>query len=157
LRRLRGPDLIPGVSTDRDRCHYSLTVKPTAFVNLVPVHVIIHKVFLMPADHTIVQSDWLYPLSYVESGKGVTASVELFRRVNPQDFGACECCLPAVGSKICQRRVLVRCEHHVSAFHDWIREVVRDVVPTRYPCAHCPPTSPTSAVALIGRCSPFSR
>lgn len=103
MRRLRGPDLIPGVSTDRDRCHYSLTVKPTAFVNLVPVHVIIHKVFLMPADHTIVQSDWLYPLSYVESGKGATASVELFRRVNRQDFGACECCLPAVGSKICQR------------------------------------------------------
>jgi Rieske 2Fe-2S family protein len=36
----------------------------------------------------------------VESGKDVSASVELFHRVNEQDFDACERCQPAMGSKI---------------------------------------------------------
>ena len=94
-----GLDVIPGVAEDQDRRYYAITIKPTVFVNLVPDHVIIHRMFPMAADHTIVECDWLYLPSVVESGKDVSASVELFHRVNMQDFDACERCQPGMASK----------------------------------------------------------
>ncbi len=66
------------------------------FVNLVPDHVIVHRMFPMAADHTIVECDWLYLPEVVESGTDVSRSVELFHRVNQQDFDACERCQPAM-------------------------------------------------------------
>ncbi|MDQ0079663.1 hypothetical protein J2S97_004872 [Arthrobacter oryzae] len=62
--------------------YYAITIKPTVFVNLVPDHVIIHRMFPMAADHSIVECEWLYLPSVVESGKDGSASVELFHRVN---------------------------------------------------------------------------
>jgi hypothetical protein len=81
-----GLDRIPGVGADQDRRCHAVTIKPTVFVNLVPDHVIIHRMFPMAADHTIVECDWLYLPSVVDSGKDVSASVELFHRVNEQDL-----------------------------------------------------------------------
>jgi hypothetical protein len=54
------PIHIPGVSEDQDRRYYAVTIKPTVFVNLVPDHVIIHRMFSTAADHTIVDCGWLY-------------------------------------------------------------------------------------------------
>jgi Rieske 2Fe-2S family protein len=123
-----GLDVIPGVAEDQDRRYYAITIKPTVFVNLVPDHVIIHRMFPMSADHTIVECDWLYLPSVVESGKDVSASVELFHRVNMQDFDACERCQPGMASKsYAKGGVLVPSEHHIGAFHDWIQEKVGDV------------------------------
>ena len=59
----------------------------------------------------------------MESGKDVSASVELFDRVNRQDFDACERCQPAMGSRVYAKGgVLVPSEHHIGAFHDWVHE-----------------------------------
>jgi Rieske 2Fe-2S family protein len=125
-----GLEKLPGVDDDHDRRYYAITVRPTVFVNLVPDHVIIHRMFPMAPDHTIVECDWLYLPSVVDSGKDVTASVELFHRVNQQDFDACERCQPAMSSKIyATGGVLVPSEHHIGAFHDWITDKVGDVVP----------------------------
>ena len=55
-----GLDHIPGVTEDQDRRYYAITVRPQVFVNLVPDHVIIHRMFPLAADHTIVECDWLY-------------------------------------------------------------------------------------------------
>lgn len=116
-----GLDRIPGVDEDHDRRYYAITIKPTVFVNLVPDHVIIHRMFPVAVDHTIVECDWLYLPSVVESGKDVSASVELFHRVNQQDFDACERCQPAMGSRIYAKGgVLVPSEHHIGVFHDWV-------------------------------------
>ncbi|MCG2620997.1 aromatic ring-hydroxylating dioxygenase subunit alpha [Arthrobacter sp. I2-34] len=126
-----GLDVIPGVGEDQDRRYYAITIKPTVFVNLVPDHVIIHRMFPLAADHTIVECDWLYLPSVVESGKDVTASVELFHRVNMQDFDACERCQPAMASKVyANGGVLVPSEHHIGAFHDWVNAKVGDVQPS---------------------------
>ncbi|MGM0931687.1 MAG: aromatic ring-hydroxylating oxygenase subunit alpha [Actinomycetota bacterium] len=120
-----GVDRIPGVGDDQDRRYYAITIKPTVFVNLVPDHVIIHRMFPMAADRTIVECDWLYLPSVVESGKDLTASVELFHRVNQQDFDACERCQPAMGSKVYAKGgVLVPSEHHIGAFHHWVQEML---------------------------------
>ncbi len=116
-----GLERITGIDDDQDRRYYAITIKPTVFVNLVPDHVIIHRMFPLAADHTIVECDWLYLPSVVESGKDLTASVELFDRVNRQDFDACERCQPSMGSRIYAKGgVLVPSEHHIAAFHDWV-------------------------------------
>lgn len=127
-----GLDKLPGVDADHDRRYYAITVRPTVFVNLVPDHVIIHRMFPMAPDHTIVECDWLYLPSVVDAGKDVSASVELFHRVNQQDFDACERCQPAMNSKIyATGGVLVPSEHHIGAFHDWITDKIGDTVPSR--------------------------
>lgn len=129
-----GLDKIPGVDDDHDRRYYAITVKPTVFVNLVPDHVIIHRMFPMAVDRTIVECDWLYLPSVVDSGKDVSASVELFHRVNQQDFDACERCQPAMGSRIYAKGgVLVPSEHHIGVFHDWVMAKVGSAADAKGP------------------------
>jgi Rieske 2Fe-2S family protein len=117
-----GVDLIPGVTEGQDRRYYAITVRPQVFVNLVPDHVIVHRMFPMAADRTVVECDWLYMPHVIESGRDVGRSVELFHRVNQQDFDACERCQPAMSSRTYRDGgVLVPSEHHLGEFHDWLR------------------------------------
>ncbi len=117
-----GLDRIPGISEDQDRRYYAITIRPQVFVNMVPDHVIVHRMYPLAADRTVVECDWLYLPSVVESGKDVSASVELFHRVNQQDFDACERCQPAMSSRIYAKGgVLVPSEHHIGEFHEWVQ------------------------------------
>jgi Rieske 2Fe-2S family protein len=114
---------LPGVAEDQDRRYYAMTVKPSVFVNLVPDHVIFHRMFPISADRTIVECDWLYSREVVESGKDVTRSVELFHRVNEQDFAACERTQPSMSSRAyAHGGVLVPSEHHIGEFHEWLTQ-----------------------------------
>ncbi|HEY3005415.1 MAG TPA: aromatic ring-hydroxylating dioxygenase subunit alpha [Kribbellaceae bacterium] len=118
-----GLDRIPGVTEEQDRRYYAITVKPQVFINLVPDHVIWHRMYPMAVDRTIVECDWLYLPGVVDSGRDVSASVELFDRVNRQDFEACERCQPAMGSRMYRDGgVLVPSEHHIGEFHDWVHQ-----------------------------------
>ncbi|MGV9775023.1 aromatic ring-hydroxylating oxygenase subunit alpha [Streptosporangium sp. NPDC003464] len=117
----QGVDRIPGVSEDQDRRYYAITIRPQVFVNLVPDHVIIHRMFPLSAGRTVVECDWLFHRDVVERGADLGPSVELFHRVNAQDFAACERCQPAMASRAYARGgVLVPSEHHIRAFHDWV-------------------------------------
>jgi Rieske 2Fe-2S family protein len=112
---------IPGVDGAHDRRYYALTVKPQVFVNLVPDHVIFHRMYPLAADRTVVECDWLYAPGVVASGADLSRSVELFDRVNRQDFEACEACQPAMSSRVyADGGVLVPSEHHIGAFHAWV-------------------------------------
>ncbi|MFJ5177994.1 aromatic ring-hydroxylating dioxygenase subunit alpha [Streptomyces griseoviridis] len=114
---------LPDVADDQDRRYYAITVKPTVFVNLVPDHVILHRMFPLAADRTVVECDWLYAPQVVESGADVSRSVELFHRVNEQDFAACERTQPAMASRAYREGgVLVPNEHHIAIFHEWLLE-----------------------------------
>ncbi|MBA3489555.1 MAG: aromatic ring-hydroxylating dioxygenase subunit alpha [Longispora sp.] len=118
-----GVDKIPGVTDGQDRRYYAITVKPQVFINLVPDHVVVHRMYPMAADRTIVECDWLYLPHVVANGKDVSGSVELFHRVNVQDFEACERCQPSMDSRAyADGGVLVPNEHHIKAFHDWVLE-----------------------------------
>jgi Rieske 2Fe-2S family protein len=58
----------------------------------------------------------------IESGTDLTRSVELFDRVNRQDFEACERCQPGMSSRsYADGGVLVPTEHHIAEFHAWLR------------------------------------
>ncbi|MDX2850415.1 aromatic ring-hydroxylating dioxygenase subunit alpha [Actinacidiphila glaucinigra] len=118
-----GLDRIPGVSAAQDRRYYAITIRPQVFVNLVPDHVIFHRMYPVAADRTVVECDWLYLEEVVAGGRDLSRSVELFDRVNRQDFEACERCQPAMGSRIYAKGgVLVPSEHHIAGFHDWVHE-----------------------------------
>jgi Rieske 2Fe-2S family protein len=120
-----GLDRIPGLTADQDRRYYAITIKPNVFINLVPDHVILHRMFPVAPDRTVVECDWLYLPSVVDAGRDLDASVELFHRVNLQDFDACERCQPAMGSRVyADGGVLTPSEHHIGAFHDWVLDHV---------------------------------
>ncbi|WP_432119169.1 aromatic ring-hydroxylating oxygenase subunit alpha [Streptomyces sp. bgisy032] len=114
---------LPAVSTEQDRRYYAITVKPTVFVNLLPDHVILHRMFPLSEDRTVVECDWLYAPDVVRSGADLSKSVELFHRVNAQDFAACERTQPAMASRAYREGgVLVPSEHHIGIFHAWLVE-----------------------------------
>jgi glycine betaine catabolism A len=112
---------LPGVPSDQDRRYFAITVRPQVFINLVPDHVIMHRMFPLAPDRTTVVCDWLFDPAVIESGHDVSRSVELFDRVNIQDFDACERTQPSMSSRAYRDGgVLVPSEHHISEFHDWV-------------------------------------
>jgi Rieske 2Fe-2S family protein len=112
---------LPGITAEQDRRYYAITVKPTVFINLVPDHIIFHRMYPMSADRTVVECDWLYSPDVVATGRDVSRSVELFHRVNEQDFDACERTQPAMSSRAYRNGgVLVPAEHHIAEFHQWV-------------------------------------
>ena len=116
-----GFDRLPGITDEQDRRYYAITVKPTVFINLVPDHIVFHRMFPVSASRTIVECDWLYTADVVSSGRDVSHSVELFHRVNEQDFGACERTQPSMSSRAYRNGgVLVPAEHHIAEFHEWV-------------------------------------
>ncbi len=118
-----GVAALPGVDAEHDRKYYAITVNPQVFINLVPDHVIFHRMYPVAADRTVVECDWLYLPEVVAEGKDLTRSVELFHRVNEQDFDAAERCQLAADSRAyAQGGVLVPSEHHIGLFHEWVTQ-----------------------------------
>lgn len=118
---------IPGVAPDQDRRYYAITVRPSVFINLVPDHVIFHRMFPLAHDRTIVECDWLYLPDVVAGGHDINRSVELFHRVNQQDFDACERTQPSMSSRAYRSGgVLVPSEHHIGEFHEWLLAAIGD-------------------------------
>lgn len=112
---------LPEVPDAHDRRYYAVTVRPQVFLNLVPDHVIVHRMFPLAHDRTVVECDWLYAPEVVASGADLSRSVELFHRVNTQDFEACERTQPAMDSRAYREGgVLVPSEHHIAGFHAWV-------------------------------------
>ncbi|MCI2422678.1 aromatic ring-hydroxylating dioxygenase subunit alpha [Saccharopolyspora sp. K220] len=124
-----GLERLPGVGDHLDRRYFAITVRPQVFINLVPDHVILHRMFPIAPDRTLVECDWLYLPDVVDSGCDLSRSVELFHRVNQQDFDACERCQLAMDSRAYSRGgVLVPSEHHIGAFHEWVLGKIGDAV-----------------------------
>jgi Rieske 2Fe-2S family protein len=118
---------LDAVGESHDRRYYAITVSPQVFINLVPDHVIFHRMYPMAPDRTVVECDWLYAPDVVASGADLSHSVELFHRVNQQDFDACERCQLSMTSRMyADGGVLVPSEHHISAFHDWVTAHMSD-------------------------------
>ncbi len=118
-----GHERIPSLTEDQDRRYYAVTVRPQVFLNMVPDHVIVHRMYPLAPDHTLVECDWLFLPGVVERGVDVSKSVELFHRVNQQDFDACERCQAATNSRVyADGGVLVPSEHHIADFHTWVRD-----------------------------------
>ncbi|MDZ5079207.1 aromatic ring-hydroxylating dioxygenase subunit alpha [Nesterenkonia sp. HG001] len=124
-----GVSELPAIAPDQERKYYAITVRPQVFINTVPDHVILHRMFPVSESRTIVECDWLFLPEVVEQIRAgsldVSKSVELFHRVNQQDFEACEQTQPSMSSKVyASGGALVPSEHHISEFHDWWYEAL---------------------------------
>lgn len=123
---------LPGLADEQDRRYFALTIRPQVFLNLVPDHLIVHRMFPLSAGRTLVECDWLYSAETVRSGADLDRSVELFHRVNTQDFDACERTQPAMSSRAYRAGgVLVPTEHHLADFHRWVRGLTGETVAGR--------------------------
>ncbi|MDO5618886.1 aromatic ring-hydroxylating oxygenase subunit alpha [Kocuria sp.] len=130
----QGVTELPSIAPDQDRKYYAITVKPQVFINTVPDHVIIHRMFPLSESRTTVVCDWLFlpeVVERVETGEvEITASVELFHRVNQQDFEACELTQPSMHSRAYRAGgALVPSEHHIGEFHAWWMQRLGAAVP----------------------------
>ena len=114
---------LPEVPASHDRRYYAATVRPQVFLNLLPDHVVLHRMVPLSPARTLVECDWLYDPRVIASGDDVSRSVELFHRVNLQDFEACERTQPSMDSRAYRAGgVLVPSEHHLAGFHAWVDE-----------------------------------
>jgi Rieske 2Fe-2S family protein len=125
-----GHDRIPTLTPEQDRRYFAVTVRPNVFINLVPDHAIVMRMTPKRVDATVVDCDWLFLPGVVARGDDLSTSVELFDRVNRQDFEACERCQPAMASRAyAGGGVLVPTEHHLADFHTWVAAKLGEPAP----------------------------
>ena len=95
----------------------------------------------------MVECDWLFVSHVVDEGRDLSASVELFDLVNRQDFEACERCQPGMSSRAyANGGVLVPSEHHIGAFHDWVQEIIPNIV---FPATAGPVRKPNRSTVAV--------
>jgi Rieske 2Fe-2S family protein len=122
-----GLDPLPGLHGEMLRRYYGTMVRPQVMINLTPDHVIFHRFFPVAPDRTLVRCDWLFDARAIADGGDLEASIELFRRVNDQDFAAVETCQPAMRSRAYREGgVYVPAEHHIAEFNRWVRERISE-------------------------------
>jgi Rieske 2Fe-2S family protein len=113
---------LPDLAPELDRQYFGMTIRPQVIINLVPDHIIFHRLYPLAADHTIVVCDWLFNPAVIDNEEDTSRSVALFDRVNQQDMAVCERCQLGMKSRgYADGGVLVPVEHHISDFHDWVR------------------------------------
>ena len=121
-------DRLPGLLPTDDRRYFGLVLRPNCFVSLLPDHVIIHRFLPLAADRTEVVCDWLFqPHEVARPDFDPSDTVELFHRVNEQDFAAAEWCQPNMGSRAYQRGgVLVPTEAEIISnwYYTWYRRLM---------------------------------
>ena len=116
---------LPLLRDEDRRRYYGMTLTPSAFLNLVGDHVIVHRIEPVAVDRTKLVCDWLFAPETLAGGADVEPTVELFDRVNQQDFDACERCQLGATSRIyAHDNVLVPLEHHLEDFYAEVRRAV---------------------------------
>jgi Rieske 2Fe-2S family protein len=117
-----GPATLPRLDDPQRRAYFAITLLPNAFVNLFDDHVVLHRFTPLAVDRTEVVCDWLFAPEALVAQPDIAPTVELFDRVNLQDFEACERCQLGAMSRIyAHDNVLVPAEHHLQRLHDTVR------------------------------------
>lgn len=117
---------LKGLLPEDDRIYYGMTIVPHVFINLTPDHVITHRIIPLDQDTSIVICDWLFdPEEMAKPDFEPMDAVELFHRVNEQDFEACQWCHENMSSKAYKNGgILVPIENHVSKFYNYILQSI---------------------------------
>lgn len=113
---------LPGLRPDDDLKYFGMVLRPNAFLSLAPDHVIVHRFEPLSPTQTRATCDWLFPEEVVTGeGYDVSEAVELFHRVNRQDFQAAEWCQPNMTSRGYRNGgVLAPAERLlISRWYDW--------------------------------------
>ncbi|MFC0470514.1 aromatic ring-hydroxylating dioxygenase subunit alpha [Halalkalibacter kiskunsagensis] len=118
--------MLKGLLPEDDRLYYGITILPLVFINLTPDHVIVHRIIPISAEKSKVICEWLFdPEEMEKSDFDLEDAVELFHRVNMQDFDACEWCQENMGSRAYKNGgILVPIEQHVTKFYNFVLESI---------------------------------
>jgi Rieske 2Fe-2S family protein len=120
-----GLEPLASVPEEDRRRYYGMTITPTAFINLIGDHAIVHHIIPLSVGATTVVCEWLFDPDALAAGVDIDPTVELFHRVNLQDFEACERCqLGAQSPTYRHEGVLVPTEHHLERFYAEVRSAV---------------------------------
>jgi Rieske 2Fe-2S family protein len=125
-----GLPTLPGLSEDAHRSYFAITLTPNAFLNLFDDHVVLHRLQPLASNRTRVVCEWLFAPEALAAHPKIGPTVELFDRVNRQDFDACERCQFGAASRIYKyENLLVPVEHHLATFHDEVRAAITEPDP----------------------------
>jgi glycine betaine catabolism A len=118
--------MLKGLLPDDDRLYYGMTILPLVFINLTPDHVIVHRIIPICSEKSKVICEWLFDPEEMEKPDfDPMDAVELFHRVNKQDFDACGWCQENMKSKAYKNGgILVPIEQHVSKFYSYVLESI---------------------------------
>jgi Rieske 2Fe-2S family protein len=99
-----------------------MVVRPNVFLNLLPDHVIVHTLTPLSPDRSRVTCDWLFDRAVVgRPGFDPADTVEVFDRVNRQDWEVCEWVQAGVRSRaFADGGVYVPIERHIRGFNDFV-------------------------------------
>jgi Rieske 2Fe-2S family protein len=115
---------LPGLTEQDERRYYGMVLRPNCFLSLLPDHVIVHRFQPTGPGLTTVTCEWLFPPETVDR-YDVADTVELFHRVNEQDFAATEACQPNMKSRgYAGGGVLVPLEQEIIGrwYYQWYRD-----------------------------------
>ncbi|MEP7025801.1 MAG: SRPBCC family protein [Actinomycetota bacterium] len=115
---------LPGLEDRDDRKYLGMVIRPNCFLSLLPDHVIVHRFEAVSPELTTVVCEWLFPPETV-AAHDTSDTVELFHRVNQQDFAASQWCQPNMRSRAyAGGGVLVPTEQEIIGrwYYDWYRE-----------------------------------
>ena len=122
--------LLPGLLPVDARRYFGMVLRPNCFISLLPDHVIVHRFSPVSAGETVVECDWLFDASVAAApGFDPSDTVEIFHRVNQQDFAAVEGCQPNMRSRAYRRGgVLVPLETETinDNYYRWYRAAMGD-------------------------------
>jgi Rieske 2Fe-2S family protein len=112
----------PGLAPGHERHYYGMVVRPNLFLNLLPDHVIVHTLTPLSPDRSRVTCDWLFdPDVAARPGFDPTDTVQVFDRVNRQDWEVCEWVQAGVRSRaFAAGGVYVPIERHIRGFNDFV-------------------------------------
>ena len=113
---------LPGLEPADDRLYYGFVLWPNLFVNLLPDHVILHRLEPLGPERSRVICDWLFhPDDLARPEFDPADTVDIFDLVNRQDWDVCA--LTQLGMRSRAYRdggVYVPNEHHIGAFRDLV-------------------------------------
>lgn len=122
---------LPGLRPADDRLYYGFVLWPNLFVNLLPDHVILHRLEPRGPAASRVVCDWLFAKEEIaRPGFDPTDTVEVFDITNKQDWEVCERTQLGMRSRAyADGGLYVSNEQHIAVFRDLVRDRVGAEVP----------------------------
>ena len=121
-----GRATLPGLLPTDERLYYGFVLWPNLFVNLLPDHVILHRLLPTGPETCTVVCDWLFtPKEIAKTGFDPSDTVEVFDITNKQDWEVCERTQLGMRSRAYKDGgFYVTNEQHIAAFRDLVLDKV---------------------------------
>lgn len=115
---------LPDLTDDDRQRYYGLVFQADILMNLLPDHVVVHRLWPVGADATRVVCNWLFhPDTIALPDFDPADAVDLFDLVNRQDWEVCELAQAGVRSRAYrQGGQYVPLEHHIRRFNGTVSE-----------------------------------